>query len=453
MAISRQLFAILPALLITSIFLFSGPAHAGSSERFGGSGGSSFTIACPGIEKISGIRVQSGALIDGLSIACDPGTRTTSSFTGSDGSAGSSGGSREDYTLVRGRFLRHVTISWCEHRGRTSIRSIRFQYYIAGQQTTNMSKVYGRQCNASSGSGFQVLIAPPGQHIYGFYGKSGSRIDSIGIMYRPIPLTGGRNITIPAGTVMGPLNANIFSRLRVTLDSLGAYGRQGGYVPNNSTIRFNGPNGAVNQNFAAIPEMTYRRDNGRYRVDAYLNDFSTSRINLRALQTAFQLDIDFETDGREIKGFCRVKKIDESYRLCAGEGDKLIPDAHIENPRAQLRMVPARFSGLCDNEMVNSIVLVPAGAQATGTLKIAGDRALIPDVLENWVKNTLLNRIFRQMIEDKGDYISRSMEAGFRESASGCAMATLFRDRFLAPLNIGQINAVGMRNGQIVVEF
>ncbi len=429
--------------------LFSQAIQAGASEIRGGRGGSPFTMACEQGEKIGGFQIRMGKVLDGLGIACIP---TRASLNGNpiiDGFTGNQGGNDYRYNVGRSRFVKSISFTACKYKGRTLVRSLRVTYFVPGNgaNARGSSRVYGTHCGSSHGAVI-THTAPFGQHIYGITGKSGSAVDSLGVVFRPLPVI-GRQQRIPLAGLIQAVNRSVFNESRFVFDNLGSYGKNGGFLENASLIDVAGYVDTF-----SIPAYSHRRNKGLYRVEYYLNDLRSNEMFLsRGDQhpSHLKLTVNMETRGREIKGFCR-KKVGKKYYLCANNGD-VLPDAELESPRVIMQLVPEVFNGRCGNNNVNSIALTVTASDFYGRLKFAGDWNRVPDIIEKRFKRGIEDRHLNKLLQDMAIKAEKAANQALNSNQVQCALAAPIRDFIDQTLGGVRINAVGIQGNQLVIGF
>ena len=439
-------------LKLVSCFILlsmSQTAFSGATDIRGGSGGKPFTIACPYGEKIGGFQIQMGKRLDGLGIACIPSTASLNSNPIIDGFTGKHKGTDFRYNVGQSRFVKSITFSACKYKKSTVVRSIRVRYFVVGggRNAGGVSRIYGSRCDATSGPVI-THSAPPGQHIYGIIGKSGNAIDALGVVYRPLPVM-GRQQRIPLSGIMQIANNLIFKKSSFTLDNFGAYSRKGGFLENASKVDVAGYVTTF-----SIPEYSKRRKRGVYRVEYYLNDFKSSDMYVsrgNKHPSHLKLTVNMETNGRELKGFCR-KKVINKYHLCADNGD-VLPDGEIESPRVIMQMVPEVFNGTCGGNSVNSISLTSTTADFYGRIKISGNWKRVPNIIEKKFKRVIEDGILNKILNVMAINAEKALNKRLNQASVQCLIAEPIRDYIINSIGDIRINAVGINGDDLVVGY
>lgn len=428
----------------------AGDASAASSPRWGGDGGTAYTMACPDGEKISGIGVRAGHAVDAVGLACDRPNRAVNAYTGHHGRAGGQGGAGYQHILDQRWFLRGVRVSFCKHKGVEVVKSLRFLSYDPTRPGAKKeSQTYGPRCDSRHGP-TEVFYAPQGHHIYGFYGRAGRLVDSFGVLTRPLPAGVTPTRRIDGQRLAAGLNATVFRDASLRLDNLGSYGPGGGFREDGARVRI----GPFVERFSIDP-VSARRNRGLYRVDFYVNDLETEAVDLtvdrRVATDMFTLTLDFEQEGREVKGFCRRKRANGAYTVCPDGGDAWIPDANLVNPRVRVTVVPELFNGRCGGRQVNSITLTTTGAEFEGRVRLAGDIKGVPNVVEDWLRSRIDTLIEDKMVSAIRGRSQAAVQAALNGDAVQCRIATLIRDEVLDRMGVGQVRTVGMRDGDVLI--
>lgn len=436
-------------ICIFSMLLVPQIALSGKTEIRGGRGGQPFTIACPQGEKIGGFQIRMGKKLDGLGIACIPSTASLNGNPIIDGFTGNQGGNDFRYNIGQSRFVKSITFTACKYKKRTVVRSLRVNYFVlgGGRNAKGSSKTYGTRCD-STRSPVVTLSAPLGQHIYGIIGKSGSSIDSLGAVFRPLPVM-GRQTTVPLSGIIRTVNTALFDNSRFKFDNFGAYGRNGGYIADGSYLNIVGLPVPIN-----IPEYSKRRNNGHYRVEYYLDDIKSSEIYLsRGIKhpSHLKLTVEMETKGRELKGFCR-KKVRKKYYLCANNGD-VIPDGEIESPRVTMQMLPEVFNGRCDGNPINSVSLISTASNFYGRVKIPGNWKRVPDIIEKKFKRGIEDKILNKLLKVLAHKAEKALNRGMNREQVQCAIATPLRSFINNTVGELRISSVGIRDNNLVIGY
>ena len=440
---------ILKSISCLIVLSMSQNVFSGATEIRGGRGGQPFTIACAVGDKIGGFQIQMGKRLDGLGIACIPSNASLNSNPIIDGFTGKRGGKDYRYNVGQSKFVKSITFSACKYKGRTVVRSIKFRYFVVGKgrNARGVSNNYGAPCDATQG---KVIThsAPGGQHIYGIIGNSGDAIDSLGVLYRGLPVM-GRQQRIPIAGVLKIANNEIFKKTEITLDNFGTYGKNGGYLKNGSTLDVDGFITAF-----SLPAVSKRRKNGIFRVEYYINDFKSSKIRLtqgNKHRSHLELTADMETNGREVKGFCR-KKIGNRYRLCSDNGD-VMPDGEIESPRVVMQIVPQVFNGECGDNIVNSIVLTSTASDFQGKVRIAGNWKRVPDGIEKKFKRVIEDEIVNKTLNVGLFNAEKDLNKRLNSSEVQCLIAAPIRNLITNTMGDIRINAVGIDGDNLVVGY
>ncbi len=436
-------------ICVFSMLTVSQSALSGSSEIRGGRGGSPFTIACESGEKIGGFQIRMGKVLDGLGIACIPNAASLNSNPIIDGFTGKQGGNDFRYNVGQSRFVKSISFTACKYKKRTLVRSFKVRYFVAGggPNARGASRTYGTPCDSTRGR-LITHTAPPGQHIYGITGKSGSAIDSLGVIYRPLPVI-GRQTTVPLAGIIQTANRLIFDHSEIKIDNFGAYGKNGGYIDDGSYLNIAGL--PINME---IPAYSHRRKKGVYRVEYYVNDFKSSDIVLRRgtkHNSHLKLSVEMESKGRELKGFCR-KKIGKKYSLCADNGD-VMPDGELESPRLEMQMVPEVFNGQCNGRAVNSISLTSTASNFYGRIKIPGNWKRVPDIVEKRFKRGIEDQILNKVLKVMTHKSEKALNRGLNSRGVQCAIAQPIRDYIIDNIGDVRINSVGIRGNNLVVGY
>ncbi|WP_451998999.1 jacalin-like lectin [Azospirillum argentinense] len=164
--------------VIGTPLLAQGAGNWPSSRRSlgpeGGPNGVPYADGYPGRgNKIRRVSINHGTIIDGFQCFWE---------TGSPGDHhGGSGGSPYDFDIDRGDYLTTIEGSVGPHNSwPTVVKSLKFHTKSGGS-----SPLYGAPRGAQE-HGF-LLKAPKGWQILGFFGRSGTVVDAIGVFCMPIP--------------------------------------------------------------------------------------------------------------------------------------------------------------------------------------------------------------------------------------------------------------------------
>lgn len=436
-------------LCIFSMLSVSQSALSGSTDIRGGRGGQPFTIACEAGEKIGGFQVRMGKILDGLGIACIPSAASLNGNPIIDGFAGRQGGNDFRYNLGRSRFVKSISFTACKYKKRTVVRSFKVRYLVVGggRNANGVSETYGTHCDSTRGP-VVTHTAPQGQHIYGIIGKSGSAIDSLGAVFRPLPVM-GRQATVPLSGIIRVANELVFDRSKIKIDNLGTYGKNGGYIDDGSYLDIVGLPVPI-----VVPAYSKRRNKGVYRVEYYLDNINSSSILLRRGSqhpSHLKLLVEIESDGRELKGFCR-KKVGKKYSLCADNGD-VMPDGQLESPRLVMQMLPEVFNGRCNGNSVNSISLTSTASDFYGRIKMAGNWKRVPNFLEKKVKRGIEDRLLNKLLKVMADKSEKALNRRLNSTDVQCTIATPIRDYIVDNVGDIRINAVGIRGNDLVIGY
>ncbi len=139
------------------------------SDVWGGPHGTPFTdvASVPPARRVTSVRLRAGSRVDQVGLTLDDGT----SFQ-----HGGDGGTARELVLSAGEHLTSVTLHSAQHDGRTRIFFVRF--------TTNTGRTLSGGSETSSAV---TYTAPDGFGISGFHGRSGSEVDSLGVICARIP--------------------------------------------------------------------------------------------------------------------------------------------------------------------------------------------------------------------------------------------------------------------------
>lgn len=295
------------------------------SRAIGGNGGSSFVIQCTGNETLMQVTLRAGRRIDSVGIVCLSNTGVWRQQT-----VGGTGGT--PHTINLGAAHRHavtaqIAIGKC---GRNTTRVCGLMLV----SDTNFGQRYGTLTHDN-----RQFNAGRNQELVGFRGRAGDEIDNLDVIWR--------NRTRPAFSQTRRIDADqigdainmLFSTMVLKVNNLGERRGNSWHDPESGYISLLGIPRPL-----AIPEFTYRPSNWRRRYFYYANDINatSARIWFNQDWQAYVLRIDFEDAGREIKGKCRLKKANDSYKACPGpnEGDGDAPDVQWAYPALEITLVP-----------------------------------------------------------------------------------------------------------------
>ena len=135
------------------------------SDAWGGPHGSPFTdvATVPLSQRVTQVSLRAGSRVDQVGLKLADGT----SFT-----HGGSGGTAQQLTLSEGEYLTSVRLDSAQYNGHTRI------FYA--QFTTNKGRTLSGGSRTSSSV---TYTAPAGFQIAGFHGRSGTEVDSLGVIY------------------------------------------------------------------------------------------------------------------------------------------------------------------------------------------------------------------------------------------------------------------------------
>ena len=350
-----------PALLAP---LAVAAAVAPTAVAAGGTGGSPFSIQCSASQHLERVTVRSGNRIDALGIRC--------SGPGGNFSVGGSGGSPHAF-LDPGEEIAEVR-GWtgkCKKKSRR-ICALRFAARSSADGPLRLSTQYGKY--HSSADAFTLKV-PANRELYGFKGRSGKELDAIELLTRPRN-EGHTRHSFSATPFVQALNVAL-GGTKLHLNNLGERHGNSWLREEDSWVSVFG----ATRRFT-LEEQSYRRKHGLYRHYFYANDINATKADVATSGNAFVLRVNFEGDGREIKGLCRRKKvIGGGYGKCPGrhEGDGNTPDVHWKAPRVDVTLLPGAVGG----ELVFSVsaVHVRGDFKMTG---ICGSGGECKKLLGNW---------------------------------------------------------------------
>ena len=142
-----------------------------SDTSYGGSGGREFADdAIPPGSKVVEVQVRAKRRLDAVQIT----------YESPDGARhplpqhGGNGGESHTYTLDRDEYITGIS-------GRFGARVDSLRIHTSRGQT---SPLFGGGDDGRGGRDDYSIEVPPGHEIVGFYGRSGSEVDRIGVLYR-----------------------------------------------------------------------------------------------------------------------------------------------------------------------------------------------------------------------------------------------------------------------------
>lgn len=374
-----------------------------SAQAIGGNGGTAFAIQCTGSEQVMAVILREGQRIDSVGIVCRNTAGAQRQLI-----VGGTGGRPQSFNAgTAGRHINKVQIA-------------------IGKCGRNTTRVCGLMLVGDLGFGqrFGTLThdnrqfnADPNHELVGFRGRAGQEIDNL----EPI----WRNRQRPAYSQTQRIDANqiadaisvLFDSLELHVNNIGERRGNSWHDPDSGYLRLAGVPRSLN-----IPEFTYRRDNWRRRYFYYVNDVNarpgSARVWFKEAWQAYILRIDFEDDGNEIKGKCRLKKANGDYKACPGpnEGDGNAPDVQWSNPALEITLVP-QVVNRGPNQR-NGVALRADNVVVRGDFNMHGLCGTLPNhcqtLLQGWKGKLIVG-------------IENSLMAGINGAATQTAMADATR--------------------------
>jgi hypothetical protein len=144
------------------------PAYQASSD-FGGTGGTEFNdiTSIPANASVSSLSLSSGNRVDNIGLSLSNGTTLAH---------GGTGGTPATLTMQSGEYP--VSLYVCQAYYNTDYR------LFYAQWTTNRGRTLSGGVTTSDCTTF---TAPSGYEISGFFGRSGTEVDKLGVFYTQVP--------------------------------------------------------------------------------------------------------------------------------------------------------------------------------------------------------------------------------------------------------------------------
>lgn len=154
--------------ILTDVSWTENPSYQASDE-FGGTGGTEFNdiTSIPGSASVSSLSLSTGNRVDNIGLTLSNGTTFAH---------GGTGGMPATLTMGSGEYP--VSLNICQ----ASYNSDNRLFYA--QWTTNLGRTLS---GGTTTSDCTTFTAPSGYEISGFYGRSGSEVDQLGVFYTKAP--------------------------------------------------------------------------------------------------------------------------------------------------------------------------------------------------------------------------------------------------------------------------
>jgi hypothetical protein len=139
-----------------------------ASDDFGGTGGTAFNdiSAIPASTGVSALTLSSGNRVDNIGLKLPNGTTFTH---------GGTGGTAASLTLASGEYP--VSLNVCEGSYNGGMR------LFYAKWTTNLGRTLA---GGAATSDCTTFTAPAGDQISGFFGRSGTEVDKLGVFYTKV---------------------------------------------------------------------------------------------------------------------------------------------------------------------------------------------------------------------------------------------------------------------------
>lgn len=231
---------------------------------------------------------------------------------------------------------------------------------------------------------------------------------------------------IPAGVVSTIVN-NGLSSSKIYLNSYGSRHGNSWHKPNDAYVNFYG----FKQNFT-LPEQSFKVLSNLYVYN--VSNVSSSSMQLTPQGNHFELAINFESSGSEIKGTCRRKKLVGGWANCIIGADKAAPDINWKSPKVNIQLVPQAHNG----GVILKATKVTVGGefQANGICKLGGDICNKFTGYKGKIKSAVAAAVMSQM---NSTSVKNQMAQATKQG--------------LASLNLPAIQDVSMSSGYVAMHY
>ena len=356
-----------PPFLALLIIMLSAPlAHA-----VGGDGGTPFVIQCDGSEMIRYMYLKVGKRINGIQIECRRGAKSDDPIRTL--SAGNT--SVLDKAIRAAPYGIYSVRVFTGKCGAKTVRVCGLMFAIRGgpsEPNSIFQQTYGSGTRdvydfPLLSGGINLNQVGPPLVLYGFKGRAGGEIDNLEPLFRPLSESPTRTKHVDPQALSDAINV-VLGKLKVRIHNLGEFNGSS-WLREDSWVKFSNVN--LTRRFN-LGENTRRREKGIWRAYFYANDINSQFPDLQfeRNRSAFIMRMNFETQGIEIKGFCRRKKPNGEYGHCSADtsDDNPMPDVEWSNASIAFTMIPRVY----DRNGVNGIVMYVQNAEIFGDFKLTG---------------------------------------------------------------------------------
>lgn len=231
---------------------------------------------------------------------------------------------------------------------------------------------------------------------------------------------------VPAGVVSTIVNSGLQSS-KIHLNSYGPRHGNSYHKPDSSYVNLYG----FKKTFS-LPEQSFR-------VLTNLYIYNVSNVNSTSMRLTpdgnhFELAIDFESSGSEIKGMCRRKKVFGGWANCIIGSDKGAPDINWKSPSVKVNLVPQVYNGGIVLKATD--VTVGGEFQANGICNIGRDICNQFTSYKSRIKNAVASAVMTQM---NSTSVKQQMAQATKQG--------------LSQLGMSSIQGVSMSNGYLNVRY
>ena len=231
---------------------------------------------------------------------------------------------------------------------------------------------------------------------------------------------------VPAGLVSTIVN-NGLSSSKIHLNSYGPRHGNSWHKANDSYVNLYG----YNKTFT-LPEQSFQALRRLYVYN--VSSVTSTSMQLTPQGNHFNLRINFESGGSEIKGSCRRKKVVGGWGNCIIGSDKAAPDINWKSPNVNIRLVPEAYNG----GIILKATQVTVGGefQANGICKLGGDICNKFTGYKGRIKSAVADAVMSQM---NSPSVKNQMAQATRQG--------------LASLNLPAIQGASMSGGYVAIRY